>query len=131
MQSEIRAVCRVLVLLSVLPHLPGLALAQGVSQYAIQVSATVQAEPAQITLSWPAVEGVRSHAISRRLTSDQDWGNPVLVPEGATSYVDSSVVSGQVYEYQVARTAVNYKTHAYISAGFQIPLVESRVRCSC
>jgi hypothetical protein len=50
------------------------AVAQSVSDYAVRVSATVQPNPAQIALSWPADSGATGYTVYRKLRDDSSWG---------------------------------------------------------
>ena len=102
------------------------ALAVSVSDYAIRLSATVQTNPAQVTLSWPADVAATSCKIYRKLRDDAAWGSPASLSANATNYVDSNVVVGAAYEYQVWRTPVGYDSYGYIYTGLVVPLADSR-----
>jgi len=96
--------------------------------YAVQLSAAVQANPPQILLSWePDPYGAISYAISRKSAQATSWGPATVVPGGATNYLDTNVVDGSSYEYQVFKAAtLGYKGYGYIYAGINAPLIESR-----
>src|SRR5690348_11734092 len=68
--------------------------------YAVQVSSAVQANPAQITLSWPQDTSTTpsSYTVSRKAAGAATWGSAVSLPGSATSYVDTSVSVGTAYE---------------------------------
>jgi hypothetical protein len=102
------------------------AVAQSVSDYAVRVSATVQLNPAQIALSWPADSGATGYTVYRKLRDDSSWGTATLLAGNATNYVDSNVVVGSAYEYEVSKSASTYAGVGYIYAGIQAPLVDSR-----
>lgn len=101
-------------------------LALSVSDYAVWLSANVQTNPAQVTLSWPAAAAATSCKIYRKSRDDGAWGFPVLLAANATNYVDSSVVVGAAYEYQIWRTPVGYDSYGYIYTGLAVPPVDSR-----
>src|SRR5262245_20916772 len=60
--------------------------------YAVQISATIQTDPPQITLSWePDPYGASSYTVCRKLKTDTDWSAATTLPGDATSYTDSDV----------------------------------------
>lgn len=108
--------------------LPGGAIS--VADYAVQLSARVQTNPPQITLAWPADPDATGYSLHRKGRDDTSWGAAVSLATNATSYVDSNVVAGQTYEYQVRKSAregtTSYTGVGYLLAGIEAPLVESR-----
>ena len=48
--------------------------AQSTSDYAIQLTATVQQSPAKIILSWQPVAGVTTYTIFRKAKTGTSWG---------------------------------------------------------
>src|SRR5450755_4734998 len=76
----------------------GRAAAQATSDYAVQVTASVQSAPPNITLSWPAFAGATQHSVSRKAWGAASWGVPVTLGGSATGYVDSGVTVGTKYE---------------------------------
>lgn len=69
------------------------ALAQTSSQRAaVQLSATVQASPPRITLSWPAMASTTSITIYRKLKTATSWGSAIATPAASDlSWQDNSV----------------------------------------
>ncbi len=99
---------------------------QVAADYAVQVSATVQASPPRITLAWPAFAGATSYTIYRKSYAAGAWGSPVAtLPGTATSYPDAAVAVGTPYEYQVLR-AGGVTGYGYVASGIDLPLVENR-----
>lgn len=97
--------------------------------YAVQISATVQLQPAQITLSWePDQYGANSYTIYRKTKTASSWGSPIAVLAGSVSnYTDANVVAGSTYEYQIIKAAtLGYSGYGYIYSGIQAALTESR-----
>ncbi len=96
--------------------------------YAVQVEATVQSSPAQISLSWPQDTSVTpvSYTVYRKTPSATAWGSAVALAGTATNYVDTTVAAGTAYEYQVVKNSGSYTGYGYIEAGVNVPLVESR-----
>ncbi len=100
--------------------------------YAVEISATVQVSPAQITLSWTQdTNGApASYTIYRKAPSATSWGNPLATVGGSTtSFADAAVAAGSVYEYQIVKdfTAERaYRGYGYIEAGINAPLADGR-----
>jgi hypothetical protein len=96
--------------------------------YSVQVSSSVQVSPATVTLSWPQdTNGVpTSYTIYRKDPGASSWGAGVTLSGTATSYTDTSVATGNVYEYRIVKVARSYTGYGYIHAGIAAPLVESR-----
>jgi len=101
------------------------AFALNTSDYAVQVSATVQVSPPQVTLSWPAPSDATSYTVSRKLITDTSW--PAGTSTGtATTYADTNVALGSRYEYRVVKTGSSATGYGYIAVAIQAPLVDSR-----
>jgi hypothetical protein len=100
--------------------------AQSVPDYTVQISASVQAAPPRIVLSW--VRDPRSISLEfyRKSRDATDWGVPIALAANATNYVDSNVVVGSAWEYRVSKWTGDYAGEGYIYAGVERPLVESR-----
>lgn len=95
--------------------------------YAVQVSATVQASPAQITLSWPVDSNAQSYTVYRKAPSATSWSQIASLSGGTSSYTDTGVTAGQTYEYQVSSsTSWNYSGYGYVLSGINASLVENR-----
>jgi hypothetical protein len=97
-------------------------------EYSVQVSATVQASPPQITLTWPQdTTGVpNSYTVYRKAPGSTTWGSGVTLPGTTTSYTDTSAAAGTAYEYQVVKSSPTLTGYGYIYAGINAPLVEGR-----
>ena len=96
--------------------------------YAVQIHATVQDSPPQITLNWiPDPYGVTNQALYRKSRTASSWGTGTILPTTATSYVDANVAVGTTYEYQVVKqVSIGYTGYGYIYSGINIPMVENR-----
>lgn len=101
--------------------------AQTVRDASVELSATVQSDPPQITLYWTANTNAFEHIIFRKLKSGSAW-NPTLatLSGSATSFTDTTVTPGVSYEYRVFRLAQTFSGHGYINAGINIPPIEHR-----
>src|ERR1051326_4973514 len=106
--------------------------------FSVQLSATVQTDPAQITLQWERDQegnGSQGYTVYRKSKTAAAWGNPIAtLPGSALNYTDSSVATGTTYEYQVInqRSVSAYFTngtsfaYGYIYSGIGAPLIETR-----
>lgn len=99
---------------------------QAVSDFAVQVSAVGQTNPARITLSWPLDAKATGLTLYRKSRDDTSWGSARVLAVNATDFTDTNVVVGGAYEYRVAKSAPTYYGEGYVYAGVQVPLVESR-----
>jgi hypothetical protein len=97
--------------------------------YAVQLSASIQANPPQLQLNWePDPYGATNYTVYRKAKEDTTWGTPIAsLPGYATSFTDSAVSPGVAYEYQVTKAGVvGYKGYGYIYAGIEMPAIENR-----
>lgn len=100
--------------------------AQSVSDYAVRVSATVQTDPVQVSLDWPADSLATGYRLYRKGRDQTSWGSATTLAVNATNYVDTNVTLGGSYEYRISKTALGYNGVGYIYAGVEVPLVEDR-----
>src|SRR5215471_16182788 len=79
--------------------------AQTTCEYAVEASAFVQASPPQITLTWPQDRCLlpKGYTIYRKALDATAWGQGVSLPPSAQTYVDTNVVVGAAYEYQIVK----------------------------
>ena len=94
----------------------------------MQLAASVQADPPQITLTWPQdPDGAVSYTVYRKNRDDTDWGSGTTLDGSMTNYIDSNVTVGTAYEYQVMKqSVVGYLGSGYIYAGIEAPLTDDR-----
>ena len=116
----------ILVLLLALVSVENNLFAADSPDYAVQVSATVQKSPAQITLSWPADPNATDYTVSRKSADSTSWGSGSTVSTSVNSYTDTNVAAGSAYDYRIVKNASGYTGYGYIYAGIELPLVESR-----
>ncbi len=121
-----------------LPLLPALLLVLGFALlssaedqtwlYAVQLSASVQLDPPQITLNWvPDTYGADSYVVYRKLMDENSWGPGISLPGWTTTFTDEQVAVGGAYEYQVVKNAtLGYTGYGYIYAGINAPPIENR-----
>ncbi len=99
--------------------------------YAVEIAATTQVSPAQITLTWTQdTNGAPgAYLIYRKAPTTTDWGNAIVnLSGGVTSWSDTSVVAGAIYEYQIVKdfSSRGYRGYGYVLAGINAPLVDNR-----
>ena len=104
--------------------------AECTAEYSVQVSATVKASPAQITLSWPqdSTSTPKNYIVYRRAPGASSWGTGSSLPGSTTSYIDKNVSTGVPYEYQIVKQTSGYTGYGYIYSGINVPLTEDRGR---
>jgi hypothetical protein len=109
----------------------GTAYAESTWVYAVQLTASVQENPARITLNWKQDPyGATQYTVYRKAQDSNDWGGAVATLDGLTTrYVDTNVSVGGTYEYQVVKAAaLGYTGYGYIFCGIRAPMIENRGR---
>lgn len=105
----------------VFKYLPNM-MAQSTADAAVQLSASVQTNPPQITLSWPTNTTTSQYLVYRKSKSATAWGTPLATLAGtATQYADNTVQNGLYYEYRIVRSGSNYTGFGYVLSGIQVP----------
>lgn len=96
--------------------------------YAVQITATVQASPPRITLNWVQDSEMTptNYMLFRKLPSDTSWGSGVTLGGSTTSFTDNNVQAGQAYEYRLLKNQQGFKGYGYIQTGIAAPLKEYR-----
>jgi len=99
--------------------------------YTVQISATVQTSPPQITLNWEDDDPyrVQSFSIYRKAKDATAWNFLTAVGASTFSWTDTSVGVGSAYEYQIIKTATSHTGYGYIYSGINFPLTENRGTC--
>jgi hypothetical protein len=102
------------------------AAAQVAADYAVQLTASVQAAPPRIALSWGSYSGATQYRVYRKTWTATAWGTAIAtLPGSATGFTDTNVSVGSSYEYQVTRQAAVFG-YGYIASGISLPLAEDR-----
>ena len=97
-----------------------------VTDFAIQISATVQTNPPQIHHSWIPDPSTTNLSVYRKSRESTDWGEAIPLTNNASSYIDTNVVTGIGYEYRIQKINVGYFAYGYIYSAIEMPLVETR-----
>lgn len=105
--------------------------AQVTRDFAVDLRADVSATPPHITLSWSQRQqaNITAQAVYRRAKGDVTWVQQATLTTTDTSWADPTAQPGVEYEYWMRRTYTTiYPTTAlgYITAGYNIPMVENR-----
>jgi hypothetical protein len=98
------------------------ALAQNAMDYAIQVKASVQKTPPNITLQWESIDG-ESVSIYRKSKTASSWS--LLSSTTDTFYSDNNVVVDSAYEYKLNASGSNPKS-AYLYVAIEMPAPHHR-----
>ena len=83
--------------------------------------------PGYFTLKWNQEAGATQYRIFRKALGASSWGAgplAILDPD-VTSWTDSSVQAGEVYEYRVQKLASGYTGYGYMTSGVELDPVES------
>jgi hypothetical protein len=96
--------------------------------YSVEISATVQVSPPQITLHWEADDpyGVTNYTIYRKAKNATSWNLLTSLDGSVTSWTDSNVAVGSTYEYQMYKGAAGHVGYGYIYSGIDAPVTENR-----
>lgn len=104
--------------------------AQMVSDLDPHVTVRVDAAPAAIHLRWNASMAAANFIVLRREDPTDNFRQVAMLPGSATSYDDTMVMAGQVYEYNVRRMTVSMNPlavgNAYVTAGIDVPFDDAR-----
>ncbi len=96
--------------------------------YSVEISATVQVSPPQITLHWEADDpyGVTNYTIYGKSRNGTVWSFETSLDGSTTSWTDSSVSVGSTYEYEIYKGAAGHVGYGYIYSGINASLTENR-----
>jgi hypothetical protein len=88
----------------------------------VLLSASVQNNPPQITISWQAISDATSFNIYRKTKTATAWGTAIAtgLPGTSTAWTDVNVQPGDAYEYKVEELGATYG-EGYIYAGIEVP----------
>lgn len=104
-----------------------MSVAQSCQDASIQLTATIQYNPASISLKWLNNGNATQFTVYRKLKTDNAWSNLMAnLPDTATQFVDASVQIGDSYEYYVNGNFNGYTADGYINAGMGIAPIEDR-----
>lgn len=95
--------------------------------FAIEVSATVQASPPRIRLEWPGDARALSYQVYKKQLDEGSWQSIASLPGNAATYEDLNVVVGTPYEYGLIKKTTRELTgYGYVYSAIDAPLMEDR-----
>ena len=96
--------------------------------YSVEISATVQASPPQITLNWQNddIYGITNFTIYRKAKNATSWNFLTSLNASTFSWTDPNVSVSSTYEYQIFKGATNHVAYGYIYTGINASLIENR-----
>lgn len=96
-------------------------------ELSVDLAVTTQTSPARITLNWTSVSGTTQYQVYKRTWPNGSWSSAIATLSSTTlNWTDSSVTSGTVYEYAVARVASGWTGWGFCSSAIDLPAVHSR-----
>lgn len=94
--------------------------------YSVLTSAQVSSSPPQITVSWAVDANALSYSLDKKLPADTSWTFLTTLSGNSTSYSDTSVVVGTVYEYRVVKTTPLVTGYGYLYTGINVSTPDDR-----
>ncbi len=95
--------------------------------HAVELWASVQESPPQITLQWRNNWEGLSYYVQRKSKTDTQWTDVAVLNSGTTTFTDSNVSIGSAYEYAVIEYPPDDFPHTgYIYAGIRASLQDQR-----
>jgi hypothetical protein len=96
--------------------------------YTVEINATVQTSPPQITLHWQNddIYGVTNFTIYRKAKAATSWNFLTNLNGSTFTWTDPNVSIGSTYEYQVFKGAAGHVGYGYIYSGINASLIENR-----
>jgi fibronectin type 3 domain-containing protein len=98
-------------------------------ELAVQLSATVQATPPTINLTWKSDPQATGYLVYRKLVGGPSWGGMLAnLTANDTTYTDNTVSVGVSYEYRIIKSGTSVAGYGYINSGIELPAVENQGR---
>ena len=96
-------------------------------EMSVELSVATQVSPPRITLNWTGVTGTTQYQVFKRTWGATTWSGAIATLSGTTlTWTDTSVSTGVVYEYAVARVASSWTGWGLCCAAIDAPAVHSR-----
>lgn len=98
-----------------------------VRDFAIEVTASIQKNPAQITLQWHAADDGAGYTVARKQKEGSTWDPLATLDANTKNFVDKNVKVGEAYEYRVLKNPLpDFGGSGFIYAGIDLPATENR-----
>jgi hypothetical protein len=92
----------------------------------VQLSATTQKTPGQITLDWVNDGSAVNYQVYRRSNTSSPWGSALsILGSTVNTYVDNGVSAGVAYEYRIVKSGAT-AGYGYINAAIELPEVVNK-----
>ncbi len=100
------------------------------SDYAVLASAQVKTNPPSVALKWNMDSRATNFVIYRKGLDDSAWNLITNLPTGSTSFIDTNVLIGEYYEYQITKYGIEgtskYTGNSWILSAIEAPLIDER-----
>jgi hypothetical protein len=107
----------ILLVTVVWPHLAE----ASIHQYAVEASATVVEDPPRLDFDWPIDTTAEQYYVFRKALDDSTWGDPLaILPGTATTFSDSDIAVGLVYEYSFQKNLGTYRDTLSVPDGSSV-----------
>lgn len=102
--------------------------AQTTEDLAVELSATVQTSPAQVTLHWKMLTvDTPVYHIWKKAKTSTSWGTEIaILPATDSAFTDTAVIIDSAYEYQVWALGTTLSSSGYIYAGIRNPAIHNK-----
>ncbi|HON07150.1 MAG TPA: Ig-like domain-containing protein [Verrucomicrobiota bacterium] len=100
------------------------------SDYAVLASAQVKTNPPSITLKWNSDSRATNFVIYRKGVYESKWNLLTNLSTGSTSFIDTNVVVGEYYEYQIIKYGIEgtsgFTGYSWILSAIEAPIIDER-----
>ena len=95
-------------------------------ELAIQIEATIQTSPLEITLNWINDGTSNGYSVYKRNNTSSSWGSAISnLGALADSYIDNTINISSEYEYKIIKTG-NSSAYGYINVAIELPEISNR-----
>ncbi len=84
----------------------------------VKMTATPNHQLSNLTIQWEDDLDINSYSLYKKLREDTTWGSPIFVAgDQDTSYIDSDIEEGKLYEYRMIKQTGDSLGYAYLFSG--------------
>ncbi len=113
--------------LSILTWLMPPLMAQTCRDASVEISVEVEENPLSITLKWLSNAEATQYTVFRKTPAATVWGFALETLSGeTTSFTDTNVEAGMLYDYRLIRTAPTFTGYGYVRSGIGVAATEDR-----
>lgn len=91
----------------------------------VRMTAIPNEKPISLTIRWENDLGENRYELYKKTRQDTSWGEAIFIGEEQdTSYIDSNIEEGKLYEYRILKQTLDSVGYAYLFAGvnYQQPI---------